>query len=105
MLGKEVAERTSEACEQLQQAHAPIEVYQGDIADYDWFDADLIYLSAVCFSEELVTKVCDLLARCKPGTRIMSLRELEPRDHIQNYAAFDVRMDWGPGRIFYSKTV
>ena len=43
---------------------------------YDWSDADVIYLSAVCFSAELmeaVTKLCDKL---KKGTRIISLKEM-----------------------------
>ena len=105
LLGKEVAARTDEACSQLSQDHAPIEVHQGDILSFDWFDADIIYLSAVCFSEELLEQVTDLLQRVKAGTRILSLRPLGDRPYIELYASVEVKMSWGGGRVFYHRTI
>ena len=105
LLGKEVAKRTDEACTLLSQEHAPIEVHQGDIVAFDWFDADIIYLSAVCFSEELVEQVADLLNNVKAGTRIISLRPLEQRPFLEQYASVEVKMSWGSGRIFYHRTI
>lgn len=105
LLGQEVASRTDQACAQIEIEHAPIEVIQGDILTHDWFDADLIYLSAVCFSEELVAKVADLLSNVKKGVRIVSLRPLPPRDHLHQFASIEAKMSWGLGRVFYSRTI
>ena len=80
-------------------------MFQGDILSWDWFDADLIYLSAVCFSEELVEKVADLLIRAKKGCRVISLRELPARDYLQEYATFEAKMSWGLGRVHYIRVV
>lgn len=62
---------------------------------HDWFDADIIYLSAVCFSDELVAKVADLCANLKKGSRIISLKEIPGRDHLKNFANVKVKMSWG----------
>jgi len=62
---------------------------------HDWSDADIIYLSAVCFSDELVAGVADLLTRVKKGTRVVSLKEIPDRPFLELYAAIKVKMTWG----------
>ena len=56
--------------------HAPIEIYQGDMLKHDWNDADIIYLSAVLFSDALVASITELFNHLKKGTRVISLKEL-----------------------------
>ena len=71
----------------------------------EWFDADIIYLSAVCFSDELIRGVTDLIDRCKKGTRVISLKELPARGYLKLYAAIKVKMTWGLQLAFYYTVV
>ena len=86
-------------------AHAPIEVYQGDMLAHDWFDADIIYLSALCFGKELIERIAELFGRLKRGTRIISLKELPERPYLNLYAAIKIRMSWGLQLAFFYKIV
>ena len=72
---------------------------------FDWFDADIIYLSAVCFSDQLVAGVTDLFTRVKKGTRVISLKELPQRDFITLFASVKVKMTWGLQLVFYYKVI
>lgn len=51
VLGTQIATQLGTICSEKELSCAPVEVVQGDILSHDWYDADLIYLSAVCFSE------------------------------------------------------
>jgi len=104
-LGSHLATRLHDSCTQREVSFSPMEVWEGDILNYDWFDADLIYLSAVCFSEELCIKVADLLTRVKKGTRILSLRPIPERDYLEMFSTIEAKMSWGQGRIYYYRVV
>lgn len=86
-------------------SHAPIEIYQGDMLVHDWSDADIIYLSAVCFSDALVAGVTDIFTRVKKGTRIVSLKSLPARAYLELYATIKVKMTWGIQLVFYYRVV
>lgn len=68
---------------------------------HDWTDADIIYLSAVCFSDALVSGVADLFESCKKGTRVISLKEIPARPFLELFAAIKVKMTWGLQLVFY----
>ena len=72
---------------------------------FDWFDADLIYFSGVCFSEEFVSNVADMLTRVKRGTRVISLIAMPERDHLESFATFEAKMSWGFSRVFYYRVL
>lgn len=72
---------------------------------HDWSDADIIYLSAVCFSDELVAGVADLFTRVKKGTRVISLKEIPARPFFELYAAIKVKMSWGLQLVFYYRVI
>lgn len=72
---------------------------------HDWSDADIIYLSAVCFSDELVAGVADLFTRVKKGTRVISLKEIPARPFLELYAAIKVKMSWGLQLVFYYRVI
>jgi len=82
-------------CLEQNLAHAPIEIVNGDMLEIDWFDADIIYFSSVCFPDSLVDGCCDLMTKLKPGTRIISLKPLPDRAYLELYATLKVRMTWG----------
>ena len=84
LIAQEVADRTSQACEQIGISHSPIEVIQGDLLTLEaWYEADLIYIAAVCFSDEFMEKFTDLLLKTKKGTRVICMRPLPERDFIE----------------------
>ena len=104
-LAKNIATKLTTECQRRQLAHSPVEIYQGDMLVHDWTEADIIYLSAVCFSDALVAGVADLCDRLKKGTRIVSLKEIPSRPFLELYAAIKVKMTWGVQLVFYYKTV
>ena len=72
---------------------------------FDWSDADIIYLSAVCFSDELVAGVADLFTKVKKGTRVISLKEIPARPFLELYATIKVKMTWGVQLVFYYRVI
>lgn len=76
-------------------SRSPVEIHQGDMLVHNWYDADIIYLSAVCFSDALVSGVADLFLRTKKGTRIISLKEIPVRPYLELFATIKVKMTWG----------
>ena len=86
-------------------SHSPVEIYTGDMLVHDWSDADIIYLSAVCFSDELVAGVTDLFTRVKKGSRVISLKAIPDRPFLELYATIKVKMTWGIQLVFYYRTI
>jgi len=71
----------------------------------DWFDADIIYFSSVCFPDFLIDGVMDLLVNVKSGTRLISLKPLPHRDYLEVYATLKVRMTWGLHQVMYYRRI
>jgi hypothetical protein len=49
----------------------------------DWSDADVIYISNLCFPDELTVEIAKQISKCKIGTRIICLRVLPKLDHLE----------------------
>ena len=94
-LATDISTRLDSECEAVGLNHAPVEIHQGDMLVHDWYDADIIYLSAVLFSDMLLESVTDLFSRLKKGTRVISLKQLPERPFVQIYACTRVQMTWG----------
>ena len=88
-------------CKQSGISHAPIEIVNGDMLSIDWFDADIIFFSSVCFPDFLIDGTLDLFEKLKPGTRIISLKTLPTRPYLENYANLKVRFSWGLHQVTY----
>jgi len=72
--------------------------------EVDWFDADIIYFSSVCYPDFLVNGVLDRCVNLKRGSRIISLKVLPGRPFLEMYAMMKVRMTWGLHQVtFYRK--
>ena len=95
----------AQRCKETGREYVPIEIIQGDMLEVDWFDADIIYFSSVCFADNLVDGVMDLLAKVKNGTRIISLKTLPTRKYLQNFATMRVRMTWGLHQVSYYRKI
>ena len=50
--------------------------------EVDWFDADIIYFSSVCYPDFLINGVMDRLVNLKAGARIISLKPLPAREYV-----------------------
>lgn len=106
VLAREIKSKMQTMCAERSISHAPIEVHQGDILDFDWYDADIIYLSALCFPAELIAKIADLLPRAKRGTRVISLKQFPSRpSYLELFACIRVKMSWGVQPVFYYRVV
>ena len=86
-------------------ALAPIEIMQGDILKTDWSDADILYISSVCFPDVLYDGIADLCEKLKTGTKIVTLKEIPERPYFSLQAVLKIRMTWGRQNTFvYLKT-
>jgi precorrin-6B methylase 2 len=80
--------------------HAPVNVLQGDLLDEDWSDADIVYVSSVCFPEELIDRIVAKMASLKEGARVLALTCLPPCDHLTQRHCLRVKMTWGKTGIY-----
>ena len=83
-------------------------MYLGDILTHDWFDADIIYLSALLFPVELLNQIVMLFPKLKTGTRIICLKEIEnitDLAFLELYATIRLKMTWGIQQVYYYKII
>ena len=66
----------------------PIEVFQGDMFEFDWSDADIIMAASVCFSNEMMETFADKCATLKKGSRILFMNYLPERPYIKEVASW-----------------
>ena len=100
-LAEEIAVNTKRQCEEKQSKCAPIEIIKGDILKYDWFDADIVFIAAVCFPEPLLAGIADLCENLKKGTRVISLKELPKKSYFEEYANIKAKYSWGTQITYY----
>ena len=52
------------------------EIFEGDIETTDWLDADIVFTSSVCFTEELFGNLLQKAMQLKKGARLISLKAI-----------------------------
>jgi hypothetical protein len=78
------------------QIHLPsLEVYHGDILKTDWSDADILYISSVCFSEVLLSAIGEQTKNLKKGSRVLTLQSFTSAPHLEMEFSLMHRMSWG----------
>lgn len=84
-----------------------ITLQHADIAKIPLDEATVIFMCATCFSDEFVARMADIFAQLKPGTRIITLKELPPRAALCHSATYTLPMTWSPekGSAVYLYTV
>ena len=95
----------SKNCEEKGIESAPIEVINGNILEYDWYEADILYIAAVCFPIPFLDAIADSLANLKKGARILSLKELPIKPHLNEYANINTKMSWGCSKAHFYRIV
>ena len=76
--------------------HLPsLEVVHGDILKTDWSEADILYISSVCFSEALLSAIAEQTAKLKKGSRVITLQNFTHAPHLEMKYSLMHRMSWG----------
>jgi len=52
----------------------------------DWSDANVVYISNLCFPPELTVEISKQIEKCAVGTRIICLLPLEDLPHLKKIA-------------------
>ena len=84
---------------------APIEIIQGDILEYDWFEADILFIAAVCYPESLLLGIADRCINLKKGTRVLSLKELPNKPYLNEYANVSTKFSWGCQTTYFYRII
>ena len=90
-IAKKIATNQKSLCEAKQIPISPVEVIQGDIRKVDWLDADIIYLSAVLYSEDLLASTSERLVKLKKGARIICLKMLPEKPYLDLYSVIKAK--------------
>lgn len=91
-------------CKNLCSQFSNIQVFCGDIRTQDWSEADIVYMSSLCFLDDLIEAIFDKCQVMKNNSRVLSLKELpiNPNWVLSQY--FRVLMSWGHSDCFlYTK--
>jgi len=84
---------------------APIQVYQGDMLQVDWSDADLLYMSSICFPQELMNGVFEKTKLLKKGTKIITLKNFPHNEDFEVRFNMRVKMTWGRTGVYILEKV
>ncbi|CAI2363701.1 unnamed protein product [Moneuplotes crassus] len=82
-----------------------IEIQHGDLLQTDWSEADILYISSVCFNEEMLKKINEMSNDCKVGTRMITLKKLPKNPNWKDLHTFKAKMSWGPTEVFISHKI
>ena len=93
------------ACASITSQFSNVEVHLGDIRDQDWSDADIIYISSLCFLDDLVLNIFEKCSLLKMGSRILTLKEFPAGDYLRLISAFRLQMSWDRSDCFYYEKI
>ena len=80
-------------------AMAPTEIIYGDMFKCDWqMDADIVYMSNLCFPDEMNDRIAVECEKARSGTKIIALKSFK-EDIVATYlrleAVYEINMTWG----------
>jgi precorrin-6B methylase 2 len=84
------------ATQQLENAF----VFNDDIRNIEWNDADVIFMSSVCFLDGLMDHIFMKSACLKPGSRIITLKKLPESETWDLKSYFMLKTSWGRSDCF-----
>ena len=73
-LAEEISQKMQKVCQDKNVETSPIEIIQGDILEYDWYEADILFIAAVCYPQSLLEGIADRCINLKKGARVLSLK-------------------------------
>jgi SAM-dependent methyltransferase len=95
----EIAKKAVEKLENLLKIKTSIEFLQGDIRDFDFSDADIIFSHATCFSDELMKDLHKKIQNLKKGAKFIIVTK-EINDKIWELkGTYEFSFSWGTGTV------
>ena len=73
---------------------------KGDMTKIDWSDADVIYISSICFPDELIKELEEKGKYLKKGTKIISLKNWNQTKMYNVIMNMEVKMTWGKNGVY-----
>jgi len=70
-----------------------------NILKEDWVNADIVYISSICFSDELMNDIIEKARGLRKGARVISLTQWEAKDFEVIYKK-TLKMTWGKAQVF-----
>jgi hypothetical protein len=95
VIGVEFLPNLCEISTQLSQALLNVKIIQGDIRYQDWSDGNVIFMSSLCFLDELLEFIHRKSLECKRGTRVITLREFPKTESFKLLHVLRILMSWG----------
>ena len=94
-----LAQLARQGAEALKGKGAPIEIHEGDMFCIDWqSDADIVYMSNLCFTPEMNERLAGQCSTLRPGTIVIALK-LFKDDWIKAILKYEkmvtLNMSWG----------
>lgn len=84
-----------------------IEFHLGDIRDFDYSDASVIYLYGTCFDEEFLAPLIEKMRRLGKDSKIItvsySLNEFTSEPYFEVIKQFPARFTWGEAMVFVQR--
>ena len=77
-----------------------IKIKHGDLLKTNWADADILYISSVWFSDEMLEGINEMSNSLKVGTRIITLRTLPPNPKWKTLKSYRSKMSWGSSEAY-----
>ena len=76
-------------------------IVNGNFLEVDWSAADIVFFASVLYPVEVMDGVADKCQLLKPGSRVVSLREMPERPFYKLYAACHARFSWGVHEVLF----
>jgi len=102
----EISQKALKKLENLLNTKLPIEFIQGDIRNFEFNDADIIFAHATCFDDELMDNIRKKLQELKRGARIIIITKEINEDGWKLKGVYKFSFSWGEGTArIYEKII
>jgi len=75
-------------------------VIKGDMRTIDWSNADVIYVSSICFPDDFIKELAEKGKSLKKGTIILSLKVWHPKSEYKIINNIQLKMTWGKTGLY-----
>ena len=85
------------------QSRLPLmDIREGDILEIDWSEADLVYISSICFPESVLHRIFERATRLKVGSTLITLKLIPGFEkYFELKAEKWFKMSWGSILVYF----
>jgi len=70
-------------------------LHKSDFLQFNFDDADIVYMDSVCWPDEMMSKLADRFEALKSGSRIITAKPLPGRDRLKLRRTAELPCTWG----------